>query len=356
MKIERYTTYTYTETAGIISDAGIALIRSFLYAQDVSTGEWNDLNPSLILTRIPSLPDGWEWLWIVQKGDYRGTLPKRLSAYYFKQHEIKSPASFLEKVGAIARPHVSNNIVYTFQFVGEFDWQPGEFGDSSSCYFGDRAGALEMIRENGGMAICFYDENEDGLARAWLYEVEECVYIPWNGYGMETIHIARIFAGWTGLSYKRIALTNGFTAYGILWINGARGFVIGAPDKVAEFISYNFNWEEINVYICHYCGKTLNEDEMYVGADDEQYCSRCFHDIFAYCDSCDETTYRDNLTYTDDNQDVCESCLDSNYTRCENCGTYVRNEDAHFHDGDHLCEDCLPPDLDPAPESDPPAP
>ena len=48
---------------------------------------------------------------------------------------------------------------------------------------------------------------------------------------------------------------------------------------------------------CHSCGCEINEDESYLGADDEYYCSECFHERFEVCSECEEPIWNDEAIY-----------------------------------------------------------
>jgi hypothetical protein len=49
---------------------------------------------------------------------------------------------------------------------------------------------------------------------------------------METSDVARIFAHYLGVSYRRIGLTNRGSDSGLIYINSGRGFVVGPESAV----------------------------------------------------------------------------------------------------------------------------
>src|SRR5690242_18500461 len=100
------TQYTITLPAGEISSAGVRAVMDCINAVNFNTSDtWRDLNPEWNRPYLPDLAVGWQWTWVVQKGEFAGTLPKRIRNYYFKTHKIKCPDSFIEQIGNIARQH-----------------------------------------------------------------------------------------------------------------------------------------------------------------------------------------------------------------------------------------------------------
>lgn len=342
--IELYTRYTLTLPAGSISDTGIRLINDFIQFQSLKGDDWKALNPDCPHNRLPALPDTWEWTWVVQRGEYAGTFPKRVANFYFKTYKIRVTQDFLQQLGNIARAHSAENVTYTFEFVDSFDWNAGDFGDHGSCYWGGNSGAREMLKANSALAIRFYNADDKGIARAWLFEAEDNLYIVWNGYGFPgyaTLKIARIVATFLNLSYKKISLSNHTRTGGTLYINSGIGYAVGTSEAIDSLDSYDFEWADINEYECYNCGDGLTEDETYTGADGETYCLDCFYNRFDTCYECGETHWHEDLIYIGD-YDYCEECAERLFICCDNCGEYVLPEQiTNTPEGD-LCENCAP--------------
>jgi hypothetical protein len=339
--IELFTRFTVTAPVGTISDAGVAQINALIARQNLEGDDWKAVNPGLLRTRLPPLPRDWEWVWLVSKGAYVGTMPKRVAKYYFKAHGLKCPVALLSEIGNVARAHAADSLVYEFEFVDEFDWEDGDFADGGSCYWGDHAGALQMLKEHGSLAILFYDDANAGRGRAWVVPLAAC-YVVFNGYGFNgsaTLTVARVLALFLDVTYKQIQLTNDGKTHGVLWINGGGGYLVGAQADIAGIDAHDFGWEEIHLYHCARCGRDVGEDEQYRGADDETYCADCFYNWFDTCAECGETYWSEDLYSVGDDM-VCTDCLENNYTACENCREYVANHRAQEHQGNHYCEDC----------------
>lgn len=290
---------------------------------------------------LPSLPPDWSWSWVVQSGEYRGTFPKRVSSYYYKKHNLKMPDTVVQQVGNIARKHLDSGLTYEFDFVDRFDWQSGDFGDSGSCYWGSNEAARDVLTENSAMAVRFY-KNDDGYGRAWLIETPD-FYIVFNGYGYDTLTIARVLSAWMNVEYRKIRLTNNGETSGLVWINGGTGYVIGAKEKIEQVERFDLNFETPVITYCYACDERIDrEDDVYVGADGHDYCEHCFDSLFRSCDHCGETHYDDDLTIVNECEMVCNWCRDRHYAHCDECGEWYDKTSVTTINERTYCESCAP--------------
>ncbi len=339
--------YELEAPQGSITETGIVAITVFIQNQRGNEGEWLALNPQYVRYYIPALPENWQWVWLVAgRGEYVGTFPKRVSKYLYKEHGIKAPKSFLTELGNIARRHTEDHLTYRFDFVNRFDWDAGDFGDGHSCYWDNNSAALEMLRDNGGLAVRFFDDYDgSGIARAWLVEIEVDLYIVFNGYGFEgnpTLIIARIFAQFVSASYKRINLFNNGRSNGTLWINGGIGYVVGAMEAIDTISRHDFEWGDYAA--CESCGVSLGEEDIYYGANDGVYCENCFYEMFDTCEYCGEAHWREDIIYLEEGryQYLCEHCVTRLYVRCHECDEWTHRSEARLLVVFHYCADCCP--------------
>ena len=351
--LELNTRYSFTMPQGTISDEGLRLIKAYADSQSLYSDSWRKANPELSRSYLPAIPNDWVWTWLVAgKGEYVGTFPKRLSKFYFQEHGIKCPTSFVQELGNLARQHSSEQITFTFDFNNRFDWEAGDYGDNNSCYFTDRRAALGMLRDNDALAIRFY-EGDKGIGRAWVAKLVEKRYIVFNGYGIAgdaTLKIAQIMATWLGLGYKHIDLDNYGQTGGTLWINGGNGYLIGTSEQTAAMDSHDLQFDCDECYSCANCGDEMNEDESYYTPDGESYCNSCFDNHCAYCAHCDETFFRDDMRYIEDMGEVCERCLERRYEYCSNCSEYRPKDDFMVIKEEVYCTNCQPEEPDDRPE------
>lgn len=338
--------FQLTTPAGMISEAGISEINQLIEAQRLDSEAWKALNPSLTVSALPSLPFDWQWVWIVSKGVYAGTMAKRVASFYFKQFGIKSPTSFIEQIGNVARQHTNEGVTYEFDFTDVFDWEDGDFGDAGSCYWGDHDAAREMLADDGAFAIRFYNTEDEGIGRAWIVDriAANGFYVVYNGYGISTsatLTTARVVALFLSLTYKRVVLRNNNATTAMLWINGGVGYLIGAIEAIADVTWVDLEIAEI--FACHECGDRLSEDNSYFSPDGNRLCGDCHYDLYDTCYECDNTTDRDDMVYIEGlDRDVCSWCFQQYYTTCDKCEEDIHVNDSHRIEGEdgHFCTDC----------------
>ncbi|MCU7521664.1 MAG: hypothetical protein HF312_15715 [Ignavibacteria bacterium] len=350
---------------------------------------------------LPYMPEeAIEWVWSTK----RGTFPKRLAKWYKVNHQIAIDALTLSEVGNIASYNAEEATDYTIDFTKDIhSWQSGDFGDHGSCYWTCRNAARDMLENMNSYAVRFYEariegayesgreravwgEGYRGYARAWLtpitYEQEDVKQhglVLWNAYGIECLKMARTLASYLGVPYKKIELWNNSDSDGMLWINGAHGYLLGSQDMIDRIDAWDFREEDLQPErVCCVCGETLDgdDDNYYTDEDDNIYCSDCWHERFVQCEWCDEWIPRDEAIYAEDTGDpycqhcadrhlyecsdcgnyytesltevegmrgdgVCEHCLEcGDYTCCDHCDTWIRSEDAVEVQGDYWCHDC----------------
>lgn len=349
---------SFTMPDGTISNSGIAEIVALMRAQSVKGNSdvsdmWKSLNPNYAGYYLPDLPDNWIWTWIVQRGEYAGTFPKRVAKFLWKKANLHCPESFLSELGNIARRHSSEARTYYIDFAGSIDWQDGDFGDEGSCYWGDNEAAQGILEENGAFAIRFYSDDtfENGIGRAWIYERRNN-FVLWNGYGVEdrdaTLNIARIFAAYLGKSYSRVHLTNNGSEGGTVYINGGRGYLIGEASEIEAINYVDLKLGDPEYGYCEICNRSLNsEDDVYYNGDGIYYCEECFDERYTRCDMCGRVESNDDITTPDDSPDssLCWRCVDSHTNRCSYCEKVFYNTNTYEHsDGEMYCMECLPPE------------
>jgi hypothetical protein len=329
--------FTITIPDNGISRVGIDLIQDRLY-------EW-------VSARIPDSwygKDGqnhaWEWTWKVGgRGEYVGALPKRVAKFVYQELGQKLTRDQMSEVGNLATQHSMRDETYYCDIVDDFDWVDGDFGDSGSCYWSCHSYAREeMLPGHNAFAIRFWrsESGEEGFARAWIIPYQDCC-IVFNGYGMETLPIARVLSAHLGHAYyRRIGFTNNGTDSGSLYINGGSAWLVGPQSSVVKIDAIDLEWEEEETCSCYYCGCSIGDDH-YHDPDGDDCCSGCYHDRVSYCESCDRDVWGSSTTEDPDGSTICDSCFSDHCTRCDECENPVWDRNVkNGLDGGCYCERC----------------
>lgn len=345
-----------------------------------------------------TLPDDFSNLWVVTKGEYAGTFPKRVASWLLKVHNERAakieitgdngkPINLVSAIGNIARLHATKKQKYDLDFTDRFDWNDGDYGDNGSCYWGEHSGAKIMLADHDSIAVRLYKTDDDqdcsmpirgyqyrdrkGYARAWIvFPHSATVYtgggygkrtdrknfaIMYNTYGIESVRLARVLATHFGWSYTSIELTCNGSTSGMLWINhndpddrGAQthkgyhgtGYILGAPDEIEGITRVDLHWEEESEYTCDDCGCGLSEDETRSFNGEGTYCESCYDNTYFYCDHCNRDRPSEDAMTVEGNM-VCDLCTDSDASKCYDCEDYYWYDNITTVGHHSICHHCI---------------
>ena len=309
--------------------------------------------------RFPSPQRLWEsgndWnTWMIPKGKYSGTWPKRYQSYVYQQFGCRPPESMVAKLGEILSRFANCEQTYVVDFVNECDWDPGDFGENrGSCWWNEYSNARTGLFDNGGMAMRFYTETGKGCGRCWIYPEDDRLYI-FNAYhknDLSLYNMACLLSTFLGVSYKRCdidaprAYVNNDTGYCIAPV----GVLMGInPDRS---VTLEFADEPEDERECYHCGRHFPEDDNWYRYDDNDICERCMDNHYFNCYGCNETFYSEDCNDAEDNQ-YCNDCFSELFTSCCECGDAVANDDIIEVDCDYYCEDCAPKECEECGERD----
>lgn len=321
--------------------------------------------------------DGGGWgKWIVSKGKYAGTLPKRLSSMMYKTYGIKLDSQLLSILGGELGKLNSDTQVKYIQLLDGIDWESGQFGDYGSCFWGSNSGAKDMLGEVGSLSLKVYSTNEpknnhsqdyhcdyrcidsDSVDNDTIYSNSRCWIIPhkrglilFNGYGYELITQVRLLSTLLGVSYKKIQLSNNGSGTDTLYINSDMGYLLGNQCDICNTDSINLSIDDKDSQDCEECGCSYRQDDL-TYMDDRNLCNDCLSDNYTYCECCSEYKCNDDIYYIqDDNQNYCRY----HYNRhdgfqCESCDEFKLGDNTRHYiifdnDGESnyledVCEEC----------------
>lgn len=299
-----------------------------------------------------SWPDDWNWDLIVNgKGKYVGSLAKRIAKFVYNEFQTKLNNEQMGEIGSIIGQYSNNESNYYIDFVDEFNWEEGDFGDYGSCYWGCRFHAREILANEGCLAIRFYNKyteeqrekygcpEYEGMGRAWLMPKDK-KFIVFNGYGLETLKITRILANFLNKSYKRIELKNQECDSGYIYINNGSGYIIGQESKINEYISVDLNIE-INIIKCKFCGDFKKKDEIINVEGFNDCCQECYTRNFCKCGKCEKEIY----IYDESNRNVsgimyCNDCFQKEFYECPICGNDRKHDKISYKGTILACNNC----------------
>jgi hypothetical protein len=295
----------------------------------------------------PSENEFWRWEWKINgKGEYVGALPKRIGKLIYQTQGRKLLVEQLSELGNIGAVHSGRHRTYYFDIVDHIDWGRTDFGQPDDCCFWScHASAKDMILDNGGGAIrFFYNDSycvEAGIARAWLAPWKDC-WIVFNGYGLDTLSIARILAAHLDHSYyRRIELSNRGDSQGELWINGGVAYLIGPQESVLRWDSVDLDWAPGTEYRCENCDCSIDENDHCHSPLNEDYCEECYSEYVFYCEQCNEDHWVRQSQETPDGELLCSFCWETYCFKCETCGeTFWKRDERIDENGDLFCEEC----------------
>jgi len=296
-------------------------------------------------------PITWQWDWLVSKGDYAGTLPKRVSKFLWKLYGFKINSKQMAKIGNIARQNIEKDREFEFEFTNLIDWNHGDFDDEGSCYWTEKRSAKGMLESDNDLfcAIKLYRHGA-GYARAWMLPTKKRDgIILFNGYGLRTITIARMLADWLGLSYQSISLYNNEERHGMLWINSGSEYIISTPAIAHNTSTINLNIYQPPSLYCNSCEDTIIEGEdEYFHVQDSIVCYSCYETQTFFCDSCEELHWTSVSNDINDSQfNYCNDCTSNHTDNCISCDTAWLENDlvTDAMEGELYCPDCAESEL-----------
>lgn len=100
------------------------------------------------------------------------------------------------------------------------------------------------------------------------------------------------------------------------------------------------NCYEDNVIVCEHCSKHLFKDDANEH-DDNYYCENCWENT-TICHQCECVVPLDQSSSNDNCDVFCDDCYNQNYEHCSKCHEEISIDDAHYHNDQTYCLNCLP--------------
>lgn len=232
---------TVTVAHGEVSNVGMGEIRNLIYKR---TGGTNRNYDGLNLHELAN-EETFDRTWQTKEGNF----PKRLAKHMLTERSMKLTEELMAEVGNIAKAYTSQTGKTHISLTRNLNLPASQFCNDGSCWWTDYATSrceAKAYHAFGvrGWAVEDDDQLDQPISRAWLIPLSVTAtnrfgpthvlpadaYVLFNAYGMEVLPFARIVAGMTGKSYKKIAFRGDH-----MYVNGEVGVLI-AEQSVCDAV------------------------------------------------------------------------------------------------------------------------
>ena len=207
-------------------------------------------------------------------------LSRQLSKWFHKLWGYKMTQVELTELGSILESKEDEKFIY-FRVLNprtEKMWEPGQYADNGSCFWGGRIDARITLEKNEKFrALLFYTKepskeywkdhrvlHESGytLGRCWVFTRENGGFILFNGYFKKSEYtlnsIKSSIAEFFDTDYEKITLVNKGEAKNRLWVNEEGvGYLFADDAQKIGTIDMNTDVEKMK---CSHCGIELTGD------------------------------------------------------------------------------------------------
>jgi len=300
---------------------------------------------------LPVFPDDWTWVYNDTSTEkrYKGKFAKRAGKFVHDETGNKLSEQQRATLGKLARDNAANGNIYRYDVTDGLDWTAGDYGDYGSCFWDSNSSARTAMQENDKFyALRFYDIDNIGDGRAWLYHMDRDAIILFNAYGsIELLEMASMLCQLRGsaYTYNRIRISNHGQEYGTLYLNSGCGYVICKKDHhMANKDAFDFELACADEDRCSECGIAYDEYNSYYVEGYGELCESCYCENFFSCESCEETYNDSDAMHVKTKHgfaSLCSECFADDAFECIECGANFMNEDCAWSDGDtSYCSDC----------------
>lgn len=238
------------------------------------------------MVTIPSPEEIGGYQWLSDRGEYQGTLPKRMAKWAAKQGRIINDYE-QSNFGNEIRPYmmsVGEKIVLT----DDLYWKAGDFKDGQSCFWKSASIAKDYLSRAGGQAIQAFQLSDElewrGTGRCWIIapNKRDLLYpripsdhrtmVMFNAYGKSLNWFVNFYhlvlPNYAGRCQKVF-----LDGAGALYINNEEGYLMGTH-RTVQNVTLN---TAIDTAHCEECDKWYDEDDFCSDEEGEGVmCSKCF--------------------------------------------------------------------------------
>lgn len=266
---------------------------------------------------------------------------KRLDKYLRQNMNHKAGSIVLSVIGETFRRH-SQEVDFYFMFRQNPRWRAGSFGEShGSCWWKQYREERKMFLENGGMAICLFDNKplprqNWGIGRCWMYPLSPEHMVIFNAYGPYPLFtLAQAASEVLGLKYTKKRLGSR------IFINGDTGYIMSprTPRKKYFWVPCS-DHPDTEYTRCQDCGTTLPLGRFQytmLDQEDADICGDC-RDYYYQCCWCGGIG---RLEHFGERGGVCKFCIARHKLWwCDSCDRWTQGI-KKVYNGEIMCQSCF---------------
>lgn len=211
------------------------------------------------------------------------SIAKQIKKQLYKRYSLKIDDKQASDIGSVYSAMIPKSKEYLVEIVDHFNWQPGEFADYDSCFWGKNYKAKKILLSNGAKVARFWERKADDLipvGRAILfpaYRVDKDAFFVFNSYGKYDLWVMSfVIAELFHLDIQPIRLHNEGLSIGLIYINDkGSGYLIGNTEVLQNnpIASYNLCLGEYRM--CAFCRCWEAREDMVPIALGQYCCNSC---------------------------------------------------------------------------------
>jgi len=239
------------------------------------------------LHRMPQADEIGGYDWMARRGKYQGSLVKRLNKWIkteLKSNKEVDAAKFGSRAGLFIAPEGTK-----LRLSETFDWEAGDFGDESSCFWKSASLAKDVMKDYKVRAVQAFTKYQltgewMGVGRCWMYPIHERDsfqsygplpenyrkdgYLLFNAYGKNLWWFANFIDRLISVNTKQGV---DFESYGVMYINNDQAIGINLPTQIYKVVS---KMGEDTQY-CERCDQWRRDSKFYTTNYGDSYCQEC---------------------------------------------------------------------------------
>ena len=232
---------------GDVSEEGMRLIHGMIYTKTSGKYGYGGISLDEIINQ-----DLYDRSWQTKEGNF----PKRLAKHLLVEHSMKLNEDVMTEIGNIAKAHAAIPGTHYISLTRNLNLPADEFINEGSCWWGSESHSRCELKAYFGFGVRTWstpDGYRDGghpVSRAWLvpltvsaggpkepkfaptHVLPADAYVLFNAYEIDQLPYARMIAGMTGKSYRKLKMFDMSAYVNAAGILVAEQSICDATDRV----------------------------------------------------------------------------------------------------------------------------